>query len=113
KAAGSDGSTCAIVPSQVVDALRPIVLQQPRKGPVGKELSARLAARAVVGLILGIDDPLNRRIAHRTGLAVAPMHRHSLPESRDLLGKPLAGFGPKDVGPAPQCHARPIVEPPF
>src|SRR4051812_7360537 len=69
---------------EVVDRLRPVVLQQPGERSVREELSARLAPRAVVGLVLGVDDALDRRLADRAGLPVLAMHREVLPERRDL-----------------------------
>src|SRR5258708_21126791 len=73
-----------LVGSQVVDRLRPVAVQQPRKRPVGEELAAGLAAGAVVRLILGIDDALHRRAADRAGLAGAPVHGHAFAKGRDL-----------------------------
>ena len=47
--------------------------------------------RAVVRLVLGVDDALHRRAAHRARLAVAAVHRHAVAERGDLLREaPLA-----------------------
>src|SRR6185503_11504730 len=71
--------------SELVDRARPALLQQPRQRAVGEDPSAGLAARAVVGFILRVDDALNRRAADRAGLAVAPVHRHLLAEGGHLF----------------------------
>src|SRR6266404_6106335 len=46
---------------------RPVVFQQPRQRAIGKHFAVRLAARAVVGLVLRVDDALHRAAAHRAG----------------------------------------------
>ena len=51
-----------------------------------------LTRRAVVGLVLGVDDALHRRAAHRARLAVAAVDRHVLAERGDLLGKAAVGL---------------------
>src|SRR6516225_8253946 len=45
---------------QLLQRAWPIVLEQPAQRTVGEQLAAGLAAWAVVRLVLGIDDPLNR-----------------------------------------------------
>src|SRR4026209_1835233 len=65
---------------QLVDRARPALLQEPRQGASGEDAAAGLAARAIVGLVLRIHDPLHRSAANRAGLAVAPVHRHLFPE---------------------------------
>ncbi len=94
----------------VVDRLRPVVLQQPRKRAVREKLPAGLAARAVVALVLGVDDSLHRRIAYRAGLAVPSVHGHSLPKGGHGLGKTRSHLAPQDVGPAVQRGARCLVQ---
>src|SRR5262245_51952178 len=44
---------------QFLDALRPVVLQQARQRPIGEQPSPGLTARAVVALVLGVDDALH------------------------------------------------------
>ena len=54
--------------------------------------AAGLAARAVVGLVLGVDDALHRRAADGARLAEAAVHRHLRPERGDLLREAVAGL---------------------
>ena len=49
-----------------------------------------LAARAIVGLVLGVADALHRRAAHGAGLAETAVHRHLGPERVTLSGKSFA-----------------------
>src|SRR5207253_8749160 len=44
---------------QLLDAPRPIALEEPGQRAVRQQHAARLAARAVVGLVLGVDDALH------------------------------------------------------
>src|SRR5215831_3684784 len=55
---------------ELVDVLRPALVEQAGKRPVGEDLPASLAAGAVVRFVLGVDDALHRRAARRAGLAV-------------------------------------------
>src|SRR5882762_11993280 len=63
---------------ELVDRARPARLEQAREGAVGEDLAAGLAARTVVGLVLGVHDALHRRAAHRAGFAKSSVHRHAL-----------------------------------
>src|SRR5262245_30922907 len=65
----------ALLP-ELVDRARPAFVQQPRQGAVGENDAVGLAARAIVALVFGVDDPLHRCAAHRARLAVAAMHGH-------------------------------------
>src|SRR5437899_11284380 len=71
-------------PFPLVDRPRPVVFQQPRQRPIGQELAARLTARTIIALVLGIDDPLNRRPAHETWLSEPAMHGHLRPKGSDF-----------------------------
>src|SRR5579872_1485221 len=84
---------------EVVDRFRPVVLQEPRERPVGEELPAGLAPRAVVALVFRIDDPLHRRAANGAGQLEAPVHGHGRMERGHLRRKSTAGFGAELVGP--------------
>jgi hypothetical protein len=48
--------------------------------------------RAVVALVLGVDDPLHRRAADRHGSLKRPWTAISIAEGGDFLGKAAAGF---------------------
>ena len=54
---------------QLVEAPGPVLLEEPRQRPVRQEAPLGLAGRAVVRLVVGVDDALDLRAAHRTGLA--------------------------------------------
>src|SRR6185503_3033748 len=83
----------------LLDRPGPILLQQPRKRPVRQEPSSGLAAGAVVGLVVGVADSLNRRSADRAGFSEAAMHRHSFPKCGDLLRKLVSGLLPQTLDP--------------
>src|SRR5258708_25542772 len=57
-------------------------LEQARERAVGEDLAAGLAARAVVGLVLGVHDALHRRAAHRAGFAKSSVQRIVYAEDR-------------------------------
>ena len=63
---------------------RPIALQEARERAVGEDPSLRLAARAVVALVLGVDDPLHGCEADRARLAELSMDRKAGAERSDL-----------------------------
>src|SRR5690606_16041343 len=84
---------------QFVQVLGPIVLQEQRERTVGQQLPTRLAGGAVVGLVVGIDDPLHRRATPRTGLLELAVDGHVRPEGSHLLRPPLPHFGTKPIAP--------------
>jgi hypothetical protein len=79
---------------QLLQRPRPILLKELRQSPVGQQAAAGLAGGAVVGLAVGIDDPLHRRAADGAGLAEAAVDRHLFVEGGHLLRKTLAGLRP-------------------
>src|SRR5262245_52869663 len=80
---------------QLLEGARPVLLEQAGQRPVGEELATRLAARAVVGLVLGVDDPLDGGPAHRAWLPVAAVDRHRGMERGHVLGKALPRLAPE------------------
>jgi hypothetical protein len=70
-----------------------VVLEEAGEGPVGEDAAARLAARAVVGLAVGVDDALHRGAAHRARLAVLAVDGHVGVERGHLLREAVAGLG--------------------
>ena len=46
-------------PLQLLERLRPVVLEQTGEGTIGEQLAPCLTSGAVVGLIGGVDDPLH------------------------------------------------------
>src|SRR5437667_9665984 len=91
---------------EIVDGPRPIVFQQARERAIRKQASAGLAGRAVVALVLGIDNPLHRRAAHGTRLLEAAMHGHLVVKRADLLGKPAAALLAQPSRPLSERRAR-------
>ena len=108
-----DGSPrpTALALLELLERPRPVAVQQPRQRAVGEQPAAGLAARAVVGLVLGVDDALHRRAADRAGLAEAAVHRHPRAERRDLLGEAVADLGAQPLGPLAEHGARGAVQP--
>src|SRR6202030_2940200 len=51
---------------QVLERSGPVFTQQTAESPVGQQLSTSLAARAIVGFVRSVADPLNLRPAART-----------------------------------------------
>src|SRR5688572_4117617 len=84
----------------------PVLVQQPRQRAVGEQPPAGLAAGTVVRLVLGVDDALHRRPAHRTRLAVAAVHGHARAERGDALRKILTGLLPQPLDPLDEDVAR-------
>ena len=70
----------------------PVLAEQPRQAPVGEQPSFRLAGRAVVALVVRVDDVLDGAAAAGTRLAEPAVHGHLLAKGRDLVGKPVADF---------------------
>src|SRR5205807_2119472 len=64
-----------------------VLLQQTRQGPIREHPPAGLTRGTIVHLVFGVADPLDRRAAHRTRLAIPAVHRHLLAERRDSLGE--------------------------
>src|SRR5439155_16455682 len=94
----------------LLQAPRPVVLQKPGERAVRQQHAARLAARAVVGLVLGVDDALHGRAAVGTRLAVAPMDGHPLAEGGHLFGEAVAGLRAQAFGPLVERRPRRRVE---
>src|SRR5256885_2495142 len=89
---------------QLLGRSRPVLTQQSRQSPVGKQLSSRLTIRTVVGLVRGVADPLDLGAATRTGLFVSPVHRHPRTKCRNFLRKLVAGFLPQSFHPSAQVR---------
>src|SRR4029079_1906205 len=84
---------------EFVESLRPVPSEEARHRAVGEEPAAGLAARAVIRLILGVDDPLNRGAARGARLTIAAVHGHLGAEGRDLLGEARPGLRREAVPP--------------
>ncbi len=84
---------------QVFQRLGPVCLQQPGERAVGKQLPACLAGRAIVRLVLRVDDPLDRRVAHRAGMTILPVHGHAVTKGGHSLREALAGLRAQPLNP--------------
>ena len=94
---------------ELLNRARPVLLEEPRERSVGQDLPARLAARAVVDLVLRAHDPLHARAAHRARLPVPAVHRHPLAEGGDALGEAARRLAPEPIRPlraAPRASPR-------
>src|SRR5471032_989232 len=73
----------------VVDRLWPVPFQEPREGPIGQELSSGLTARAVIRLVVGVDDSLHGRAAVGARLAELAVNGHVRTKGGDLCRKAI------------------------
>lgn len=94
--AGNAGSAGSF---QLLNGAWPVRPEETGQLAIGEDLATGLAARAVVGLAVGVLDALYRRLALRTGLSVAPMRRHLLAEGGHLLGESIRRFQPQTLDP--------------
>src|SRR5437016_3192924 len=95
----------------LLERARPVFLQQPRQCPIGEHPPAGLARRTVVHLVFGVTDPLDRRAAYRTRLAIPAVHRHLRAECRDPLGKSITRRRAQPFDPAAQRLLRGATQP--
>ena len=96
---------------QLVERSRPIIFQQPRQRAVGEDAASGLAARAVVGLVVGVADPLYGGAADRARFAEPAVDGHARAERRDFLGKAVAGLGAESLDPFEENLTRGGIEP--
>src|SRR5262245_53841827 len=87
---------------ELLEAFRPILLEQPRQRAVGEQAALGLAGRAVVRLVVGVDDALYRRAAHRARHAELAVDGHLGPERRHLVGEAVADLVAHALGPQVQ-----------
>src|SRR6266849_5039138 len=84
---------------EFVEGAGPVFAEEAGEGAVGKELSAGLARRAIVGFVGSVANALDRGVAARAGLFVAAVNGHAFAEGGDLLGEFAGGFGAEAIGP--------------
>src|SRR5690606_30452488 len=96
---------------QLVEGPRPILPEKSRKGPVRQQLTASLAGRAVIRLVVRVLDPLDRGSAPRAGLAVAAVNRDPRVERRELRREIRACLFDEEVGPPAERRAGALVQP--
>src|SRR5215213_9931300 len=87
---------------ELVNGLRPVDVEQPRKGAIGEQLAPGLASRAVICLVVGVDDALHGRAAVGAGEVVPAVDGHLGTEGRDLLREAAAGLGAEALDPLVQ-----------
>src|SRR5262249_61342096 len=77
---------------------------------VGEQRAPRLTAGTVVGLVLGMDDPLHGRAAHRARQTVPAVHGHRRTERGDALRESLAHLVPQTLRPLTERRASRVVQ---
>src|SRR5690348_11195675 len=77
---------------KLLEASRPVLLQQTRERSIREKLPLRLTRGTVVRLVIRITNPLHRRPAHGTRSTVSSVHRHSLAKGCHFLRKSVTGF---------------------
>src|SRR5581483_3182645 len=95
---------------ELVERARPVLMEQARERAIGEQPSRGLAGRTVVGFVVSVADPLNRRAADRTGRAIATMNRHRGSKGRHVFGESVAGLGAQPRDPFAECVAGRLVE---
>src|ERR1041385_8245065 len=88
---------------EIVDRLRPVVVEEAGERAVGEEFAAGLAAGAVVGLVFGVDDVLHGRAAVGARFAVAAVDRHAGAKGGHLFGEGVAGVFAEAIDPVAEC----------
>ena len=104
------GKMFVALPLEIVEMAGPIIFQQPRKRSIGEDFSLGLAARAIVGFMIGVSDPLHRRAAEGTRFAKPAVNGHPGTKRRDFLRNPIAGFRSQTVDPFQEHLSRGCVE---
>src|SRR5262245_59074245 len=87
---GSGFSRCLPFFLKFLRCFGPIFFEQQRKGTIGQQLPARLAMRAIVGLVVLVTDTLHFGAADGTRLPELSVHCHLLAEGGDVFGKVVA-----------------------
>src|SRR5256885_8923736 len=93
-------------PRQFVDRLRPILFEQARQRAVGEELTVGLAARTIVGLVVGVADTLDGRAADGARFSKFSVHGHFVAEGGDLRREIASRLRSQTIGPFDKYSAR-------
>src|SRR5438067_73596 len=104
----SDASTSA--PRQFVDRLRPILFEQARQRAVGEQLTVGLAARTIVGLVVGVADALDGRAADGARFSKFSVHGHLIAERGDLRREIAGRFRSQTIGPFDEHYTRRVEQ---
>src|SRR5215468_7770017 len=91
---------------ELVEAAGPVGAQEAGQGAIGEEFSAGLAARAVVGFVVGVTNALNLIATPWAGLAIATMDGHAFAECSDLLRESRLCLGLQAIDPELERLAR-------
>src|SRR5205085_9035804 len=92
------------------DGSRPIVLEQPRQRAIGEQLAAGLTARAVVTLVFGVHDPLDRCPTGSARLSKSTVNGHVRTKGGDFFREPLRCFISQSLRPTGKHILHRIVE---
>jgi hypothetical protein len=104
-------SSATLESFQFVQGARPVGTQQSRQTTIGKHLAPRLAARAIVGLLVGVANAQDLVSTARTGFAITAMDRHVFAEGRHLFREFGLRFGAKPIRPRLQCSLCRLKQP--
>ena len=99
-------ASAALQGFQLIEGARPVGAEEPGEAAVGQDLSAGLAAGAVVGFVVCVANALDLLAAARAGLAKAAVDGHLRTKCRDLLREAPLRFAPHAVRPRCQRGAR-------
>ncbi len=97
---------------QLVQVSRPVILEQARERPIGEDTALGLATGAVVGLVVGVADPLQRYGADRAVLAITAMYGHLRTECGNFPQEVVTCLKAKPIGPFPEHELGSVEQPP-
>ncbi|SPE25976.1 hypothetical protein SBA2_270086 [Acidobacteriia bacterium SbA2] len=98
----SVASSVAAHTLELFERAGPVLLEQAGERAVRQQLAAGLAARAVVGLVVGVANAQHFGAAARARLAVPPVHGHGGAKCRHSFRETAAGFLSQSLGPIPE-----------
>src|SRR5262245_884044 len=87
---------------ELLERARPVVPQETRQRTVREHPPPCLAARAVVGLVLRVDDALDGRATGRARLSIATVDGHAVAECGHALREAAGRLSSKAVDPVGQ-----------
>src|ERR1700732_4177078 len=99
-------SLAALEGFEFFQGARPVRSQQTRQTPIRKDLSASLAASAVVRFAVRVANAQNLVATPGARPTIAPMDRHTVAKRGDLFGKTGPRLGPQAVHPELERFAR-------
>src|SRR3954462_1108857 len=88
-----------LAPGQLVDRSRPILFQQSRQRAIGEQLAIGLTTRAVVGLVVGVADPLHRSSTDGTRLPELSVNGHLFAKRSHFRREVISGLLAQSLGP--------------